>query len=330
MMVFRQFSKARRKAFFSRIHILLGLILSLPLVAVIVTGILLGFQEGLPGSNRLRSAEDGGEKPARALVLAQIERLQDTLRIESIEWIGSFSPKVRVKFQRSDGTRGRWDLDGRQEPREAGVQRQELFWKWVYQIHRGTWGGLGGRILMSGVGILTFILWLFGILIQRRKSAAQFWHVQTGAGLGWILTCMALSGAWINFKREWVQVFDPLPISIEEGSAEKSQWPQLHRQLELAQSLRGEIPLISTYLDVEDAHLNLFYFEDSSRVYLNSHCLQVVKVMTPRSHWIHAIFPLHGGIVWGRFRSVFILSMGVLFLLVVISGLRLSRKRKLT
>jgi uncharacterized iron-regulated membrane protein len=220
---------------------------------------------------------------------------------------------------------------GRILAREDGEQLDVL--EWIYRIHRGTWAGYPSRVLASTLAILTVFLWPLGWIVRKnrtkRKKQAVWvkknftsWagsHRTFGYFTGGFLIFMAFSGALMNFNSDLINLFDPIH-SPTDSLAQPSSSVPLVQQLETAQKLRPSSKLDSIHLAKAPPSTILFYFQDNSRVYLEKGTLNVIKVMSPTSHWIHALYPIHSGRLLGAGKLPFILLIGTTSLAIILSG----------
>lgn len=52
---------------------------------------------------------------------------------------------------------------------DMGTSAGDTFFGWQYPLHSGRAFGLSGRILVAVAGLATFVLWLSGLLLWRRR-----------------------------------------------------------------------------------------------------------------------------------------------------------------
>ncbi len=331
-----------------RIHIYLGLLLSIPLLLIATTGIILGL------SNSVRQTQwpyyltqpSTQKKISPDSIISQLQSTYPRLNVDSFYL--STQPNQTVRVEMTDAITGSEHriflnpftaeilIDQSPIPTDA--------LDWVYKIHRGTWAGWNGRMGMSLLGVLVFLLWPTGWIVRKFRMRVQLipleklpnlktslkLHRSLGYFFGGGISFMALSGALMNFNKDLIRYFDPAPQNPSKQSPlRESLITQLDKKIAISSSVRLQSPLESIHFQNRTDSIILFYFKDNARVYLDSDTLQIKKVMSPRSHWIHALYPLHSGKIFGSLSSLFILAVGTLLLSLLIAGIQYANPRKI-
>lgn len=200
---------------------------------------------------------------------------------------------------------------------------------WVMQLHRGSWGGAPGKIMMSFIAILIVLMWPTGVILRRlrlhkgvparTRPRPVRTHRVSGLVAGALITWMAISGSTLNFKKELTRLFDPEPTVLRPHARRDSLSAlALNQSMKIATHEKPDLALES--IRFQKGPILLFFFSDTSRVYIDPNTHAVLKVTAPTSHWVQALFPFHSGRALGPLRLPYILTVGSLGLLITLSG----------
>ena len=226
-----------------------------------------------------------------------------------------------------------------------------VVFSWILKIHRGTLAGVSGKIFMSILGILLSLLWPTGVLIHLRKAKhpRQPWllkknkthslnfHRSAGFCGGLLISTMGLSGSLINFNKDLIQALDPSPVDpmgrFVQKEPNKNPSPPslaaLDQAISQASAARLNIQLQSIHFPKAPETEILFYFKDNSRVYLDPTKNRITQVMSPKSSWIHTLYPVHSGRILGNSHPLLSWTIGILLLGLVATGFRKSKAKSL-
>jgi uncharacterized iron-regulated membrane protein len=326
-------------------HIKLGLLLTLPLLIIVVTGMILGFHDSIQSSQFPYLLDHPVTRSPQSydVALRQAQALYPNSRIDALHLPSDPSQSLRIKMVHPADQKALVIFvnpeTGEILAQKDGVQLDAL--EWIYRLHRGTWAGSVGRALGSSLGILIFLLWPTGWLLRRRrirfqkrplkksrlsKASPLLLHRLLGYAFGGGIAFMALSGAMMNYNSDLLKWLDPPPSSGQKQVDPQSSIQDLATKIQLASSARPHSQLRSIYFPkANDRHI-FFYYKDNSRVYIDAESNKILKVMSPTSHWLHALYPIHSGRVLGKGAPVFIISMGLSTLLISALGIYLARK----
>jgi uncharacterized iron-regulated membrane protein len=321
-----------------RLHVYLGLILGPPLLVIVITVTILGFHDY---PNPSQKSEDLPPSRSEQLSKSLLEIIQThpDFRIEAIHLPQSSEDpwKIKLASLHSSSTQTVEIHPHSQalQPHVPGTE--DVFMKWVLKIHRGTWADFSGKVMTSLVGFLSVLLWPSGWLLYSRRSkpkskkvkvkTAFGYHRKFGYLFGGAFSAMVLLGSVINFQQNLLEASDPPPKTplIQTNELQKQDPARflsvLFQSIAQVQKARPDSRLRSIhFLNPHEAE-TLFYFTDNSRVYLNQETQQIEKVMSPTSHWIHALYPIHSGKIFGPWSLAFILGLGSLSIFIILTGL---------
>ena len=333
--------------FFKLLHIYLGWILFIPLLFIILTGMMLSGRDSIRSSKQPYQLKNPVSWDVRFLegALQHLDQMGIKEKIDSIYLPAASDQSLRIETSDETGLSGqRFFIQPENSVilAQTSLKNEDLF-DWAYQFHRGTWGGSQNKAIMSLLGLFIALLWPLGWLYRKFEAQRHsnsltlrtlknpiLLHRCLGYFLGSALTLMTLSGSMLNYKKNLFQAFDPIPTSAPASSSEPPSRRRVDsitpETLAFIEKAHPEAPIESIHLQSAPAPFVLFYLKDDSRVYFNAKSLQIEKVMTPQKHWIHALFPIHSGRIWGRARIIVILLAGLSFLGITLTGVRATRR----
>lgn len=322
---------------FRKYHLRLGLILAFPLGLVASTGIILSWSEVIRDRQwpfSLSSIELS-PPPSQPIPLSQfLESTRKTfpdIQIQTVFPSHSADHSVRVETENK-----RYFLDPHTAEVLTSLSKEDGL-SFLLKVHRGTWAGWNGRLVMSIVGVLLTALWILGFLLRRvrvskikrpqtlPKASPVYWHRKLGFIIGAGLGLMGLSGALLNFNKDLLTWLDPLP----EAQVSLKSDPRLSIDSMTALALKAHpnAELRSIHFPKKNENLTLFYFLDNSRVYIQSDLQQIQKIMTPQANWFHWLYPVHSGKIYGPLKPGVLSILGVSLFVLLASGVMIQRKR---
>jgi uncharacterized iron-regulated membrane protein len=195
---------------------------------------------------------------------------------------------------------------------------------WILKIHRGTITGVTGKVFISILGALLFLLWPTGLLISFTKKKFQpiSFHGPAGFLAGAVISFMGLSGSLMNFNKNLIQAMDPVPPTKISTKMSTPLLAALDKALSHALIAHSGSGLQSIHFPQVPETSILFYFNDNSRVYLDFSTGKIIKIMSKQTNWIHSLYPLHSGRIFGSFQAIFSGAVGMLLLGLIATGFR--------
>jgi uncharacterized iron-regulated membrane protein len=284
--------------------------------------------------------------PDRAL--SNIITLHPTLELKALFFPSDSSQSLRTLWTKADLLQDQTffsDPETGTLLSDSDSKWSEVF-SWILKVHRGTLTGVSGKFFISILGVLLFLLWPTGVLIRfsktkmprrtwllRKKNTTQSLHFHRSVGFfgGFLISFMGLSGSLLNFNKDLIKAIDPVPTHFMKSSIKGiiRALPSpafLEKAITSSSLARPNSQIQSIHFSRDSKNDILFYFKDSSRVYLDSDSGQIKKVMSPQSSWIHLLYPLHSGRIFGPFHLAVSWATGLLLLALIVTGFRKSRK----
>jgi len=154
---------------------------------------------------------------------------------------------------------------------------------------------------------------------KKKMKPAILLHRKLGFWAGIPLTGLAFLGSLLNFSSEFTKWLDPVPFTVLASKKVPLDWS------ERLQIVKKGLPdenaqLRSIHFNQGAEGVILFYFSDHARIYWDEGNARVLKVAYPGSHWIHWLYPVHSGRVWGGVGSMGVLAIGLLSLFILFYG----------
>lgn len=296
-----------------RWHIRIGLVVTFPLTAIVVTGVALGVLRSLELAQPYTGPRDATRIAEAAL------REHQRAALSAILFPNAADKPARARF--TDGSELALD------PRTGALLSPETasrsaFAETLYRIHRGKALGEVGQAVTSGVSLVAAALFLLGLKLRRRRSARHGMSVHRRLGFvpgGFVVVMMGL-GAAANYSSSLTRRFDPMPGALATSVANAKDIARLDRVSRAAAKAYPYSPIASMHFSKTRGEPVLFYFDDSSRVYADLKTEVVVKVAPWSSHWSRALFALHTGRAIGRAQPLWIFLAAIVSILLIGSG----------
>lgn len=340
-------------------HLYLGLLLSLPLLVVILTGMILGFYDTLRYADPPYAiSTQAGSSPAAPLSVPEMARRLEAIYPESVLNVfyvpteDGRSARVKVtdaevsRFIFLDPTSGEIIAERRVE---AGD-----WLDFVYRLHHGEPLGPTGKIVASAAGASALVLWALGLVFHvRRRRAAQRrpmrprerakpgsgaarLHRFVGPWLGLLVATWMVLGAILNYAGPLMKAFHPPPAQERAGQdAGAAAGEGLGNAvispataIDLARQAYPAAPLERIYFPHPRAGMWQLRFADGGRVYVARGSGQVVRVDAPSSHWTGLLYPIHSGRHFGRYGTQAVGLLGMVALTLLVSGLLRGLRRR--
>jgi uncharacterized iron-regulated membrane protein len=310
-----------KRASYSKLHLYLGVLVSLPLLLIAVTGILLGFLAPYRIEPALNGTLTAGQ------ILAELNRQLPAQQITVLRF--PESPHAPLRARLAD------DRLVYLHPESGQVlaihKKGEIDWlEFLYRIHRGKILGYAGQVTASILGVSVLVLAVLGVLIRRSrkknltKERTLRAHRTLGFPFGLLVGAVGVGGALLNFSGPLTQWLDPVP-SVVPGHSQRA--PDLDALSRAAVSAYPNVPLESIRWPRDKTSAIQFEFGDTSRVYLDPMSGAVVKTASWSSHWTRSLAILHTGKIVGAFRPLWTTLVGVTLLGLLLSGLFLAKHR---
>jgi uncharacterized iron-regulated membrane protein len=322
-----------------KVHIYLGLVLAIPILITVMTGMVLGFHDSIQFSSfPYQVSGDTRELfVASETLIQKIQKLGQTESIEAIHLSTDRNHAVRVKGKTQ--VFFLHPITGDVLATQSGTHPEGI--EWVLKVHRGTWITYESRIYASFLGVFLFLFWPTGWWMrrvrtknQKKKTPIQMKQFKNAFGLhrwfgfftGLLVSAMGLSGALMNYNNDLMRWLDPAPQPSQEQIHVSHSDPldSLSQIISTSQNERPNSVVRSIYFRKPAAPLTLVYFTDNSRVYLNTDTQSVEKKMTPTSHWIHLLYPLHSGKAFGKLHWLIPIVIGLLAFVITFAGILAS------
>lgn len=320
-----------------RAHVWLGTLATIPLLVIAGSGIVLGFLEPLRHAgppHRLDRAVASPLAPARLLEAIQaahpahrIERLRLPSRPDAAAVATLSGPDRRAAFVHP-GTGAVLET----RPGEGGDWLDAL-----RALHHGKALGAPGTYLASAAGIVASALWALGLRVRARLPARRpppagrrlrprmlHLHRRLGAVAGALLSLLALTGAALNHVaplRAWL-LPEPRATGLPGDRA------ALARAVEAGIAAYPGAPLGRIDLPAGASAPLRLRFRDGGSVHVDGARGEVLRVASPRSHLLLALYPLHSGRAFGPLGPPAMAGLGLLSLGLVATGASFHARRR--
>lgn len=305
-----------------RLHRTVGLLLILPLLMIIGSGLALVFVDQLRDSLAPFSLTEPVQNPLSPGELVEIiQKAKPGMRLMRLYLPSSNRQTARVLLQGDHEKLFAFLHPGtgkiiriRDASEKDGLDK-------LYQFHQGKWLGTIGQFLFSLCGGAIFLLWLFGLRLYQAipgKKKSMRYHRRIGLTLGGFVAAFTLCGALLNYAaplQRWLKPAPDVPLLTRTETV-----LSIQELLTIASKIYPASSLERVYIDHPVDGSVMLRFQDSARLYLYRQNGQILQQELPLSHWLDWLYPLHSGRIFDLFRYPILLLLGLSLLILTLSG----------
>lgn len=309
----------------SRFHVIVGMTSAVPLIVIAVSGVLLGFYDGL----RHGSAPYRLEKPVThplgpAALVGAARSAYPGGRMEMLYLPATPERAVRVRMTGEAGRRSVIFLHpGTGKPIAVRDAAERDWVELLHEVHRGKIAGFTGEILVAAAALSVVLLWLSGLPSRRRGGKVRHLHGRLGRVTGGLLALIALTGGMLAFAKPLREHLYPPPRT---SAARALPAADIATLLRAGSGAYAVAPLDRIIFPVRGDQPLVLRFRDGGRVWLDGGKGEVLRTETPYAPWVNLLYPLHSGRILGRLGPPLVAALGVLLLLLIGSGYLMRRK----
>lgn len=338
-------------------HLYLGLLVSLPLLVVILTGMILGFYDTLRYADPPYAIPIPAGTPSgpHLSVPEMVHRLETQYpnSVLNVFYIPTQDGRsARIKVTEAGVSRFLFlDPASGEVIAERGMEEGDWL-DFIYRLHHGEPLGQTGKIIASAAGATAWVLWALGLVfhLRRRRAARRrprpSGHLKPGSGaarlhrfvgpwLGLLVATWMVLGAILNYAGPLMKAFHPPPAQERAGPGTGAAAGEGRgnavissaNAIDLARRAYPAAPLERIYFPQPRAGMWQLRFADGGRVYVAGGSGRVIRVDAPSSHWTGLLYPVHSGRLFGSYGTQAVGLLGVVALVLLISGLLRGLRR---
>lgn len=303
-----------------RLHRLLGLIIALPLLIMILSGLVLVFLDQIRDFDTdYRLSAPAADMMSAAQLQRSIELNWPNARLTRLYLPKNYHYSVKAVL-REDRVKHTVFL----HPQTGRLIRQldadrMSFTTWLYNLHRGKFLGEPGRLIFSASGLVLCVLWFLGFMLYRpgSRKKSRLGHRQIGVYMGGFLVFFTVCGALLNYADYFNRWFFPVPkIALNKPSS--STEPE--NLFASVKAVYSEADMERIYFPMTSSEPAMIRFQDGARLYMNPVTLNVIELVRPYSRWVDWLYPVHSGRILGNNRYWLLPVMALTLLSLVIGG----------